>query len=89
MNKRSTTRRRNAGFHVCPAVSTQAKIPDDNLVICTLVASFLCAPSPQFTVVDLTGAVIQLLREKGYEQKAILTALRRMHAAYFAPEETA
>jgi hypothetical protein len=66
--------------------STRAGIPDDKLVICSIVASFLAAPDPQLTLADMTRTVIQLLVEKGYRHRAILVALRRLENGYYAPE---
>lgn len=65
---------------------TRSNIPDDTMVICSIVVSYVAAPDPQLTLSDLTKTAFQLLKDKGYKHRAIEIAFTRLVNGYFTPE---
>ena len=63
---RSAFRHRSTGSHipVSGTATTEARIPDDHSVICSIVAAYLAAPNSQLTHFEMTENVIHLSRRR-------------------------
>jgi hypothetical protein len=87
-NRSAAVRRRTTGPHIpmSATATTRVNIPDDKLLISSIVVSYLAAPSPRITHAEMTKLLIRLLVEKGYRHRAVLIGLERLSNGYFAPE---
>lgn len=83
---RSNVAAKRTGTQSPPRSTARAVgIPDDSLIICLIVGSYLSAAGPHVTLGQLTEAVRQILLQDGYTRRCIEIAFNKLVKDYSAP----